>query len=150
VDSIKRIRKTASFPLVIVGTAGTSSRSAAFFFLPPLPLFLNRRISLFLPFFFFVLSWNKRSADEDEKRSITQKEGMSIAYRYKCPFVEVSAKTGENVDALFTSIVQEAIRYRSMTPQTPKKGVKIERKASTTKVFQRILCFLSSLFRLNH
>ncbi len=37
---------------------------------------------------------------------VTEKEGRSVAYRFRCPFVEVSAKTGKKVDEVFQSVVK--------------------------------------------
>lgn len=47
-------------------------------------------------------------------RQITAKEGLSVAYRYKCPFLEVSSKTGENIDQVFQNIVREIRKSRAI------------------------------------
>jgi hypothetical protein len=44
---------------------------------------------------------------EESSWEITSKEGRSIAYTYRCPFVEASAKTGLGVDSIFSNIVKE-------------------------------------------
>lgn len=44
---------------------------------------------------------------EEAGWEITSKEGRSIAYTYRCPFVEASAKTGLGVDSIFSNIVKE-------------------------------------------
>lgn len=50
--------------------------------------------------------------DLSTKREVTSKEGASIAYKFKCPFLEVSSLTGENVDQVFQSIVKEIRRFK--------------------------------------
>eukprot|EP01114_Cavostelium_apophysatum_P024670 TRINITY_DN972_c0_g2_i1.p1 TRINITY_DN972_c0_g2~~TRINITY_DN972_c0_g2_i1.p1 ORF type:complete len:1016 (-),score=241.85 TRINITY_DN972_c0_g2_i1:3-3050(-) len=52
-------------------------------------------------------------SDLESQRQITTKEGLSVAYRYKCPFVEVSAKTGENVTEAFHTAVRECRKARA-------------------------------------
>lgn len=37
----------------------------------------------------------------EEERKVLEIEGRSLAYRYKCPFIEVSAKTGRNINEAF-------------------------------------------------
>jgi len=46
-------------------------------------------------------------ADMEMIRVVSSKEGDSIARRLKCPFLEASAKTGDNINEVFQSIVQE-------------------------------------------
>ncbi len=48
----------------------------------------------------------------DPVRAVTEKEGRSVAYRYKCPFVEVSAKSGANIKTIFESLVKEVRKYK--------------------------------------
>ncbi len=50
---------------------------------------------------------------EEAGWEITSKEGRSIAYTYRCPFVEASAKTGLGVDSIFSNIVKEIKGRRS-------------------------------------
>ncbi len=47
------------------------------------------------------------------KREVSREEGMLIAENYNLPgFTEVSAKTGQNVDQLFESVIEILIeRY---------------------------------------
>jgi hypothetical protein len=52
---------------------------------------------------------------EEAGWEITSKEGRSIAYTYRCPFVEASAKTGLGVDSIFSNIVKE-IKGRRLSP----------------------------------
>ena len=84
-EGIKKIRKTNRFPMIIVGTQGN---------------------------FVFVV-FNDISADlPEQSHLVTEKEGRSVAYRYRCPFIEVSAKTGKNVDKMFQSVVREIRQYK--------------------------------------
>jgi hypothetical protein len=55
---------------------------------------------------------------EEAGWEITSKEGRSIAYTYRCPFVEASAKTGLGVDSIFSNIVKE-IKGRRPLPFFP-------------------------------
>lgn len=43
----------------------------------------------------------------DLKREVTMEEGMMLAKKYKAEYFEVSAKTGHNVDNLFTCLVKK-------------------------------------------
>jgi len=52
-------------------------------------------------------------ADLQAERTVTSKEGLSVAYRYKCPYVEVSSLTGEHVQQAFVEIVREVRKYRT-------------------------------------
>lgn len=51
--------------------------------------------------------------DLEDKRVVTFQEGKELADFYRCPFIETSALTGENVDEAFTLIVQEMYRFAS-------------------------------------
>eukprot|EP01089_Gocevia_fonbrunei_P020794 TRINITY_DN7825_c0_g1_i1.p1 TRINITY_DN7825_c0_g1~~TRINITY_DN7825_c0_g1_i1.p1 ORF type:complete len:249 (-),score=47.44 TRINITY_DN7825_c0_g1_i1:142-861(-) len=50
--------------------------------------------------------------DDEDNTQITSKEGRSIAYTYRCPFIEVSSKTGQNIESIFQEIVREMIQWR--------------------------------------
>jgi len=43
----------------------------------------------------------------DKKRVVTRKQGKDLAKQWNCLFWETSAKTGENVKALFKGIIHE-------------------------------------------
>ncbi|KAK7039442.1 P-loop containing nucleoside triphosphate hydrolase protein [Favolaschia claudopus] len=42
----------------------------------------------------------------DSQREVEQVEGIALARKFGCPFVETSAKTGINVDAVFSELVR--------------------------------------------
>jgi GTPase KRas len=44
--------------------------------------------------------------DRTYKREVSKEEGMAAAQSYGCEFIEVSAKTGENVEELFINLVR--------------------------------------------
>lgn len=48
--------------------------------------------------------------DNAAKRKVATKQGKALARKFNCPFLEVSALTGENVDMVFSSLVDE-LRY---------------------------------------
>lgn len=60
---------------------------------------------------------------EDKHRAVTTKEGLSVAYRYKCGFVEASSKSGENVDEIFQEIVREIRKFKAKQYREEKKKV---------------------------
>ncbi len=45
------------------------------------------------------------------KREVTEKEGRSLAFKYSCPYLEVSAKTGYNIPLIFSTVVQQITKY---------------------------------------
>eukprot|EP01119_Soliformovum_irregulare_P015780 TRINITY_DN4499_c0_g1_i2.p1 TRINITY_DN4499_c0_g1~~TRINITY_DN4499_c0_g1_i2.p1 ORF type:complete len:734 (-),score=179.05 TRINITY_DN4499_c0_g1_i2:52-2253(-) len=92
------------------------------------------------------------AVDNEEHREVTQKEGLSVAYKYKCPFVEVSAKTGENVDMIFQEIVREVRKARLLPTASlnhphlhlfHKHGVLYRLKEGMVKSWKRIWVGLS-------
>ncbi|KAJ7343065.1 ras protein [Mycena albidolilacea] len=52
----------------------------------------------------FVLVGNK--ADALHGRQVSKEEGVALAQQFGCEFVEVSAKTGQNVEWAFTSVLR--------------------------------------------
>jgi len=46
-------------------------------------------------------------ADKESQREVTKEQGKNLSNKLKSPFLEVSSKTGENVEIVFTQIVQE-------------------------------------------
>ena len=50
-----------------------------------------------------VLIGNKVDLGEEE-RQVTKEEGEEMALRFKIPFIETSAKTGEMVDEMFQTL----------------------------------------------
>ncbi|KAJ7069472.1 small GTPase superfamily [Mycena amicta] len=57
------------------------------------------------------------------EREVSKDEGAALARRFGCEFVETSAKTAQNVDRVFTSLVR-ALRATQPEPQIPLKGKK--------------------------
>jgi GTPase KRas protein len=44
--------------------------------------------------------------DVDSERTVSMEEGVALARRYNCPFLETSARTGENVERAFSDLVR--------------------------------------------
>lgn len=57
-----------------------------------------------------IIVGNKR--DKSNQRVVMMEEGMELATRLGCEFVETSAKTADNVDKLFPNLVR-VIRHLS-------------------------------------
>lgn len=51
--------------------------------------------------FFFILFF------ELSHRKVSQEDGMKLAKELKCIFVETSAKTNTNVEAIFAKLIEE-------------------------------------------
>jgi len=60
-----------------------------------------------------VITGNK--CDLERIREISKEEGLAWAGANKCPFLESSAKTGLNVDAIFAELVREIRKARALT-----------------------------------
>jgi len=69
---------------------------------------------------------------EEASWEITPKEGRSVAYTYRCPFVEASAKTGLGVDSIFANIVKE-IRDKRKTAAIDALSAPQKKKGSTVQ-----------------
>jgi GTPase KRas len=52
----------------------------------------------------FILVGNK--CDKTHEREVTKAEGVALARSFGCSFLETSAKTGHNVELLFTNLVR--------------------------------------------
>lgn len=61
-------------------------------------------------------------ADANDKRSVSREEGESLANKYRCLFFEASSKTGENVNEVFTKLVQKANKLRKKITSVDTKG----------------------------
>jgi GTPase SAR1 family protein len=69
-----------------------------------------------------MLVGNKSDID-DEQRQVSWAEGSKVAAGFKlpsgsiCAFVEVSAKTGDNVDKVFPSLAREIMKLKRLNQQ---------------------------------
>ncbi|KAI2467031.1 P-loop containing nucleoside triphosphate hydrolase protein [Annulohypoxylon bovei var. microspora] len=56
---------------------------------------------------------------EDEERKVSWTEGYKLAggFKLKCAFAETSAKTGENIDKVFTQLAKEVLKLRWLNHQ---------------------------------
>ncbi|KAJ3305220.1 Ras- protein Rab-2-B [Kappamyces sp. JEL0829] len=55
-----------------------------------------------------ILVANK--CDQESKRQVSREEGMEFAKRHGLLYIETSAKSGKNVEELFTTLAQEVFR----------------------------------------
>eukprot|EP00211_Chloroparvula_japonica_P016499 CAMPEP_0119132972 /NCGR_PEP_ID=MMETSP1310-20130426/12721_1 /TAXON_ID=464262 /ORGANISM="Genus nov. species nov., Strain RCC2339" /LENGTH=189 /DNA_ID=CAMNT_0007123641 /DNA_START=104 /DNA_END=673 /DNA_ORIENTATION=- len=58
----------------------------------------------------FVLVGNK--VDLEDQREVSKDKGEALAKKFECDFVETSAKTNQNVDKAFQSIVRQIIEAK--------------------------------------
>lgn len=75
---------------------------------------------------------------EEAGWEITSKEGRSIAYTYRCPFVEASAKTGLGVDSIFSNIVKE-IKDKRKAAAFDAISAPNKKKAKSGSAIQRVV-----------
>lgn len=59
----------------------------------------------------FLLVGNK--CDKVNEREVSREEGAEMARHFGCPFMETSAKTAYNVEALFATLVRSLRNTRS-------------------------------------
>jgi hypothetical protein len=66
-----------------------------------------------------VLLVGNKSDCEDEEREIPWAEGhkSATAFQIRCPFMETSAKTGDNVDKIFPELGREILKLRWLIQQ---------------------------------
>lgn len=69
----------------------------------------------------FVLAGNK--CDNSYEREVTKEEGAALAHQFGCQFVETSAKTGQNVELMFSHLVR-ALRQKMDPPAARTKKPK--------------------------
>jgi GTPase KRas protein len=81
----------------------------------------------------FILVGNQ--SDKAYEREVSKEEGLALARSIGCPFMETSAKTAQNVNQLFTSLVralrntrQEEIVSTGLPIVTVRARFKEERK----------------------
>lgn len=67
----------------------------------------------------FILVGNK--CDKTHEREVTKAEGVALARSFSCSFLETSAKTGHNVELLFTNLVRgmRAVRQTEVPDPQP-------------------------------
>ncbi|KAA1468563.1 ras protein [Dentipellis sp. KUC8613] len=76
----------------------------------------------------FMLVGNK--CDKQYEREVSKEEGMALAKSFGCEFLETSAKTAQNVERLFTSLVRMLRNTKQAEQGAPPPGrpVKEERR----------------------
>ena len=70
-----------------------------------------------------ILIGNKK--DDEEKREVSYEQGEDMAESYNLPFFECSAKTGENLDKAFDSLVKKILENSQLAGG---KGKKLKQK----------------------
>ncbi|TFY65797.1 hypothetical protein EVG20_g5294 [Dentipellis fragilis] len=76
----------------------------------------------------FMLVGNK--CDKAYEREVSKEEGMALAKSFGCEFLETSAKTAQNVERLFTTLVRMLRNTKQAEQGAPPPGrpVKEERR----------------------
>ena len=59
--------------------------------------------------------------DLEDEREVAKREGIEMAKRFGCVFMETSAKTGENIEECIFEIVRQARRERSKSNRKDNK-----------------------------
>jgi GTPase SAR1 family protein len=108
----------------------------------------------------FLLVGNKSDIDREigttgsessnHKREVTYDEGSKLAERFGCWFMETSAKTGQNVEKIFTHMVR-ALRHRrdetsvhaSASVQSASGSSKARRFSKTKKNLKKKYCIIA-------
>ncbi|KIY44588.1 ras protein [Fistulina hepatica ATCC 64428] len=67
----------------------------------------------------FLLVGNK--CDQESQREVSHEEGVQLAHFFGCEFMETSAKTAQNVDQLFTTLIR-ALRQNGNIGPGPRTG----------------------------
>lgn len=65
--------------------------------------------------------------DMNDQRKVEQEEGKSLAKKNNCQFMEVSAKSGINIDELFAALLKDMIVYENGG------GIKLESSKQSQK-----------------
>ncbi|KAJ7271326.1 ras protein [Mycena haematopus] len=55
-------------------------------------------------------------ADKVTEREVLKQDGVALARRFGCEFMETSAKTGQNVERVFTSLVRALRQSKNLEP----------------------------------
>eukprot|EP00127_Corallochytrium_limacisporum_P000524 Clim_evm26s15 gene=Clim_evmTU26s15 len=74
-----------------------------------------------------LLAGNKK--DLENERVVPTNEGRELAKKYGLPFMETSAKTRENVEDSFFTLVREIRRYRKMRITAKEAAAKSSKKS---------------------
>lgn len=82
-------------------------------------LILYLYLTIFLQFP-VVLAGNKK--DLTAERQVSEQEGKELAEKFNVPFLETSAKTNENVNEVFFTLVRQINKWRKDHPDKSKKG----------------------------
>jgi hypothetical protein len=61
--------------------------------------------------------------DLQSRRAVSLEEGKQLAEYYRCPFIETSAETGENVLEAFAKIVQEMHEFQLTNERQTKVNI---------------------------
>eukprot|EP01099_Mayorella_cantabrigiensis_P004632 TRINITY_DN3525_c0_g1_i1.p1 TRINITY_DN3525_c0_g1~~TRINITY_DN3525_c0_g1_i1.p1 ORF type:complete len:114 (+),score=28.67 TRINITY_DN3525_c0_g1_i1:235-576(+) len=69
----------------------------------------------------FPSVWVANKCDLDDRRTIKTSEGWKVVNDYESILIESSAKTGENIDDIFTQVVRQVKKFRAQHDLAPKK-----------------------------
>lgn len=92
----------------------------------------------------FMLVGNK--CDKQYEREVSREEGMQLARTFGCDFLETSAKTAQNVERLFMSLVRllratkNAESASPVVPRSVKENHKEEGKPTKKSPFKCVIC----------
>jgi len=75
------------------------------------------RVKRYKPIFILVVN----KCDKTYEREVSKEEGLALARSFRCEFMETSAKTAQNVERLFTSLIR-ALR-NTRRPELGQSGV---------------------------
>lgn len=81
----------------------------------------------------FMLVGNK--CDKQYEREVSREEGANMARTFGCEFLETSAKTAQNVELLFTTLVRLLRRTKHIDHPSagPARPIAEERKSGKVK-----------------
>ncbi|KAJ7023783.1 ras protein [Mycena alexandri] len=60
-------------------------------------------------------------SDKAYEREVSKEEGAALARQFGCEFIETSAKTAQNVERVFTSLIRTLRLATATNPQKPKE-----------------------------
>jgi len=79
----------------------------------------------------FMLVGNK--CDKTYEREVSKEEGAALARQFGCDFIETSAKTAQNVERLFMTLVRALRQTRNIDAGPPSGPTKQKEKKSGGK-----------------